>query len=61
MLRITPKATPRKAANSTWSVPGSRKVMVCIGYQNSGIVLAKVDDLKKAWRDAYKNAAGLSE
>ncbi|MBO7543778.1 phosphoribosylformylglycinamidine synthase subunit PurL [bacterium] len=25
------------------------------------LIKAKVDDLKKAWRDAYKNAAGLSE
>ena len=37
---MTPKATPRKAANSTWSVGGSRKVRVCAGYQNKGMVLA---------------------
>ena len=28
ILKITPKATPRKAANSTWSVPGNKKVIV---------------------------------
>ena len=41
ILKITPRATPRNAANSTCRVGGSRKVIVWAGYQNNGMVLAK--------------------
>lgn len=34
----TPSTMPNMAANSTLIFGGSRKVMVCAGYQNKGMV-----------------------
>ena len=41
MLKINPNTTPKKAAKSTWKSAGNRKVMVCAGYQKSGMVFLK--------------------
>ena len=35
----TPKTMPKRAANNTRCSVGSKKVMVCAGYQKKGMVL----------------------
>lgn len=39
MASSTPKTIPRKAANNTLNSSGNKKVIVCAGIQNSGMVL----------------------
>ena len=36
--RITPRAMPNAAANTTWKWAGNIKVMVCAGIQKKGMV-----------------------
>ena len=34
----TPSTMPKTAANKTWKPAGNKNVIVCAGYQNSGMV-----------------------